>query len=235
MKPPSVAERPFAAARPAVCSGGMALLFLIRHALTDQTGKRLYGWTPGVHLSERGREQAGEIAARFDGLSLSAIYSSPLERCRETAEPIAATKRLAILTRRELGEVDYGRWTNRPLAQLTRTKLWKTVQHLPSQAVFPEGESFLQVQERGLRAIGEIAASHPRQHVAVVSHGDVIRLLISHLAGAHVDEFQRIAIDPASVSAVAVGDGQPRIFRVNDTGSLAGFVRQRRPGGNVKG
>ena len=137
--------------------------------------------------------------------------------------------------RRDLGEVDYGAWTNRPLAQLARTKLWKAVQQTPSQVTFPEGESFMQVQERSLRAIGEIAGRHPRSSVAIVSHGDVIRIAISHLAGAHVDEFQRIAIDTASVSVVALGLGAPRIFRVNDTGSLEGFVRRKRPGGNVKG
>ncbi len=213
----------------------MTVLFLVRHGLTDHTGRRLYGWTPGVHLSERGRAQADELAGRFAKLELAAIYASPLERCRETAAPLASTKGLRVHTRRELGEVDYGDWTNRPLAQLARTKLWKVVQQTPSQATFPNGESFLQVQERAVRAVREIADEHPRRHVAVVSHGDLIRLLISHLAGAHVDEFQRISIDTASVSAVALGAGPPRIFRVNDTGSLDGFVRRRRPGADVKG
>ena len=212
----------------------MTLLFLIRHGLTDQTGKRLYGWTPGVHLSDRGREQAEGLAHRFEGMRLSAIYSSPLERCRETAAPLAAGRGVRVHVRRELGEVDYGSWTNRPLSQLARTKLWTSVQRTPSQVTFPGGESFLQVQERTLRAIGEIAAAHPRGHVALVSHGDVIRLLISHLSGAHLDEFQRVIIDTASVSVVAVGSGPPRIFRVNDTGSLEGFARRRRPGKAAK-
>jgi probable phosphomutase (TIGR03848 family) len=213
----------------------MTLLFLIRHGLTDQTGTRLYGWTPDVHLSERGREQAEELARRFVPLRLSAIYSSPLERCRETAAPLAAATGLRVQLRRDLGEVDYGDWTNRPLAQLARTKLWRSVQQVPSQVTFPGGESFLKVLERSTRSIGEIAQAHPRGHVAVFSHGDPIRLLVSHLAGAHVDEFQRIAIDPGSISVVAVGPGPPRICRVNDTGALDGFARRRRPGGNVKG
>jgi probable phosphomutase (TIGR03848 family) len=212
----------------------MTLLFLIRHGFTDQTGKRLYGWTPDVHLSERGREQAEELVRRFAPLRLSAIYSSPLERCRETAAPLAAATGLEVHLRRELGEVHYGDWTNRPLAQLARTKLWRSVQQMPSQVTFPDGESFLQVQERAIRAIGEIALAHPRGHVAVFSHGDPISLLVSHLAGAHIDEFQRIAIDPGSISIVVLGTGVPRIYRVNDTGELGGFVRRRRPGGNVK-
>jgi probable phosphoglycerate mutase len=204
----------------------MALLFLIRHGLTDQTGKRLYGWTPGVHLSERGRAQADDLARRMAPVRVGAIYSSPLERCRETAAPVASATGLRVNVRRDLGEVDYGDWTGRPLAQLSRTKLWRSVQQTPSQVTFPGGESFLQVQERALRVVHEIAERHPRGSVAIVTHGDVARLLISHLSGAHLDAFQRIVIDAGSVSVVALGrdTGPPHILRVNDTGSLDGFA-----------
>lgn len=207
----------------------MALLFLIRHGLTDQTGKRLYGWTPGVHLSERGRSQADDLAGRMAGVRVTNVYSSPLERCRETAAPLASAAGLRVQIRRDLGEVDYGEWTGRPLAQLSRTKLWRSVQQSPSQVTFPAGESFLRVQERALRVVHQVAGEHPRGRVALVSHGDVIRLLISHLSGAHLDEFQRIVIDAGSVSVVALGRGigPPRILRVNDTGSLEGFAGQR--------
>jgi len=207
----------------------MTVLFLIRHGLTEQTGKRLYGWTPGVHLSERGREQAEALAERLADVRLAAIYASPLERCRETAAPLAAATGLRVQLRRDLGEVDYGDWTNRPLSQLARTKLWRSVQQVPSQVTFPGGESFLRVQERTSRAALDIARDHPRANVAVVSHGDPIRVLLSQLAGAHLDGFQRIAVDPGSISVAAVGSGTPRIFRVNDTGDLDGFVRRRRP------
>lgn len=213
----------------------MGLVFLVRHGLTGQTGRLLYGRTPGIDLDARGRTQADGLVQRFDGIRLSAIYSSPLERCRETAAPLASQTGLRVQIRRELGEVDYGDWTNRSLSQLARTKLWRSVQQVPSQVTFPGGESFLQVQERSVRALGEIADDHPRGHVAVFSHGDPIRLLLSHLAGAHLDGFQRIVVDPASISVVALGVGIPRIFRVNDTGELDAFVRRRRPGGNVKG
>lgn len=207
----------------------MALLFLIRHGLTDQTGKRLYGWAPGVHLSERGRAQADDLAERMAVVRVAAVYSSPLERCRETAAPLASAAGVRVLVRRDLGEVDYGDWTGRPLAQLARTKLWRSVQRSPSQVTFPNGESFLRVQERALRAVHEIARAHPRGCSALVSHGDVVRLLISHLSGAHLDEFQRIVIDPGSVSVVAIGrnGGTPRILRVNDTGSLEAFATRR--------
>jgi probable phosphomutase (TIGR03848 family) len=207
----------------------MALLFLIRHGLTDQTGKRLYGWTPGVHLSERGLAQADDLARRMADVRVAAVYSSPLERCRETAAPLASAAGVRVLVRRDLGEVDYGDWTGRPLAQLSRTKLWRSVQQTPSQVTFPAGESFLHVQERALRVVYDIASEHPRGRVALVSHGDVVRLLISHLSGAHLDEFQRIVIDTASVSVVALarGAGPPRILLVNDTGSLDGFAGRR--------
>jgi probable phosphomutase (TIGR03848 family) len=221
--------------RPDAMLRAMTVLFLIRHGLAEHTGAKLYGWTPGVHLSEVGRKQAAGLTERFEGLSLAAIYTSPLERCRETAAPLASAHGIEVRTRRELGEVDYGDWTNRSLRQLARTKLWRTVQTTPSQAVFPNGESLQEVKERAIRAVLTIAREHPRAHVAVVSHGDPIRLLVSHAAGAHLDGFQRIAVDPASVSVIAIGEGPPRVYRVNDTGDLRGFVRRKRPGGNVRG
>lgn len=199
----------------------MTLLLLIRHGVTDATGRKITGRTPGVHLSERGREQAGMLAERLVGVPLSAIYSSPLERCRETAEPLAAARRLRIRTRAELSEVDYGAWTNRSLSQLARTKLWRAVQQAPSAARFPGGEGLLDVQERMVGALTRIADDHPHAAVAVFSHGDPIRLALAHFAGIHADLFQRLVVEPASVSAVLVGGGIPRIARVNDTGDPA--------------
>jgi len=202
----------------------MPLLLLIRHALTDATGRSLTGWTPGVHLSERGRGQAQALAQRLTPVPLAAMYSSPLERCLETAEPVAAQKRLSVTATDDLGEVRYGDWTGRSLAQLARTRLWKTVQSAPSNARFPNGESLLEVQERAAAEVGRIAAAHPRGVVGAFSHGDVIRLLLAHFAGVHLDMFQRLVISPASVTAIALGDGIPRILRVNDTGAVADLI-----------
>lgn len=202
----------------------MPLLLLIRHALTDATGRSLTGWTPGVHLSEQGRGQAQALAQRLVPVPISAVYSSPLERCVETADPVAAQKRLSVTTADDLGEVRYGDWTGRTLAQLSRTRLWKTVQSSPSNARFPNGESLLEVQERAAKGIGLIAARHARGVVAAFSHGDVIRLLLAHYSGVHVDLFQRLVISPASVTAIALGDGVPRILRVNDTGAVADLI-----------
>ena len=183
-------------------------------------GKRLAGWTPGIHLSERGRKEAEGLAERLAGLQLRGLYASPLERCLETAEPLASRYRLEVRVSEDLGEIRVGAWTGRPLAQLARTKLWRRVQWAPSTFRFPSGESFLEVQERAVRGVGEILASQGQGAVALVSHGDVIRLLLAHFAGVHVDLFQRLVVDPASVSAVMVGDGLPRLLRVNDTGRM---------------
>jgi probable phosphomutase (TIGR03848 family) len=202
----------------------MPLLLLIRHALTDATGRSLTGWTPGVHLSDTGRGQARALAERLTPVPIAAMYSSPLERCLETAEPVAAEKRLSVTPADGLGEVRYGDWTGRTLAQLSRTRLWKVVQSTPSNARFPNGESLLEVQERAARELQRIAAAHPRGVVAVFSHADVIRLVLAHLAGVHLDLFQRLVISPASVTAVALGDAVPRILRVNDTGAVADLI-----------
>lgn len=193
----------------------MTVMFLVRHGLTDQTGKRLYGRTRGVHLDARGREQAESIAERLKGAKLAAIYSSPLERCRETALPLSRRTGLPVTTMRELLEADCGDWTGRPLRQLARSKAWRTVQQNPSRFRFPAGESFVEIQSRVLEAVETINRAHPRGSVAVFSHGDPIRLLVSSLAGAHLDGFQRIAVDAGSVSTIVIGDGSPRIQQLN--------------------
>lgn len=204
----------------------MTVLLLVRHALTDVTGRKLSGWTPGVHLNARGREQAEDLAERLAPLPIAALFSSPLERCRETAAPIASQKGLKVQRRKDLGEVRYGDWTNRSLRQLMKTALWQTVQTNPAAARFPNGESLLECQTRVAAEAGRIAAEHPDDMVALFSHGDPIRLLLAHFAGVHADHFQRILVSPASVSIVALGHGVPRIVRMNDTGGLDDLVER---------
>lgn len=213
----------------------MALLLLIRHGLTDATGRRLTGWTPGVHLSDRGREQSERLVERLSGVPIRALYSSPLERCLETAAPISATRGIEIDVRDDLGEVRYGDWTGRPLAQLARTKLWRAVQQVPSRVRFPGGESLLEVQERAVREAERILTAHPRGTAALFSHGDVIRLLLAHFTGVHPDLFQRLIVEPASVSAVFAGDGVPRIVKLNDTGDLADLAPRKAHRAEVRG
>jgi probable phosphomutase (TIGR03848 family) len=198
----------------------VTLLLLIRHGLTDATGVRLGGWKPGVHLTEEGRAQADELAERLRPLRVAAVYASPLERCVETAGPLARAQAREIVVREDLGEVRYGAWTDRPLRQLARTRLWRAVQTVPSGVRFPGGESLVEVQSRALRELERVARDHPRDTVAAVSHADVIKLVVGHFAGAPLDLFQRLVVEPASVCAIVVGDGVPRILRVNDRGSL---------------
>jgi probable phosphoglycerate mutase len=206
----------------------VTVLLLIRHAVTDVTGKRLSGRTPGIHLSPEGRRQAEALAERLSAVPIAALYSSPLERCAETAGAIGEGRRLTVQLLPQLEEVAYGRWTGRPLAQLSRTTLWTKIQGSPSSVRFPEGETLGEVQRRAVDALDGVAARHPRGVVAAVSHADVIRLVLAHYAGVHLDLFQRLIVSPASVSAVALGDRVPRILRMNDTGTLDGLGAPRK-------
>lgn len=213
----------------------MTTLFLIRHGVTAVTGSRLYGRTPGIHLDERGRRQAAALDERFEGVPLTALYSSPLERCVETMEPLAEARRLEIRTSDALIEMDAGAWTGRTLRSLRRLKLWETVQRNPSRFSFPGGESFVDAEARVLDEIERIVSRHPRGRIAVGTHGDLVRVLISHYTGAHLDQFQRVMAEPASVSVVHLGEGVPRILLVNDTGSLRRFAPTKVRDGPAKG
>jgi len=199
----------------------MTRLLLVRHGHTDAAGKRLTGWAPGVHLSDLGRQQSERLVTRLEGIRIDAIVSSPLERCRETAAPLAQARGRRVDVRRAWIEVGYGEWTGRAISQLRRTKLWRQVMSTPSNVRFPGGESLLEVQARAVDAAFELAGEHPRGTIVVVSHADVIRLLVAHLAGMHGDHLQRLSIDLASISAVSLSDGLPRLLTVNDTGDLA--------------
>src|SRR5262245_19886292 len=205
----------------------MTTLVLVRHGHTDTAGKRLTGWTPGVHLNARGRREAERLVERLDGVRIDAIVSSPLERCRETAAPLAKARGLDIRVRRAWIETGYGEWTGRSISQLRRTKLWRTVMAAPSNARFPGGESLLEVQARAVDAAFDIARDHPRGTVVVVSHADVIRLVVAHVAGTHPDHLHRLSIDTGSISAVSLTQGTPRLLAYNDTGDLA-FLRSGR-------
>lgn len=205
------------------------LLFLIRHALTPVTGKSLSGWLPGHHLSDAGRAEADAMAARMRDIKIDAIYASPLERAVETARPVARAHGLRVRTREELGEVRYGDWEGRSLRALSRTKLWRRVMARPSEVRFPGGETIREAQMRAVDAVERIRGDHEDGAVAVVTHADIIRLLVAHYAGIHIDLYQRIAVGTASVSVVWLGRGGPRVLKLNDTGSLTGVAPPRAP------
>jgi len=206
------------------------LLFLIRHARADYRPGRLYGWTPNVHLAPDGVEDAKRLGERLEPVRFRAIYSSPLERCLETADAVAAGRGLEVQSVDGLGEVRYGSWQGKSFKTLARTKLWRVVQLHPSQATFPGGESLRAMQARGVEAIEDIRGRHRRGAVAVVTHADLLKAVVAHYLGMHLDLFQRIVITPASVTLLAFGDGFPRLMRLSDSGSFEEFrPKAKRP------
>jgi probable phosphomutase (TIGR03848 family) len=198
----------------------MRLLLLVRHAVTEHTGARLSGWMPGLHLSEEGRRQAEGLAGRLEPVPVDVVYASPLERCQETAAVVAEARGLKVQTLADVGEVRYGDWTGRTIKELGREPLWKVVQASPSAARFPEGESLYEMQARAVLAVERLREAHPGQTVAVCSHADVIKAVVCHYLGMHLDLFQRVAVSPASVTAIAFGPA-PHLARLNDTGGSA--------------
>lgn len=199
----------------------MTQLLLIRHAVNDiMKTKRLAGWMPDVHINEEGQQQAEALAERLGHLPISAIYSSPLDRTRETAVPLAHALNLEVHVREGLGEVQYGDWTGQSLDELGKLEAWRIVQVYPSGMRFPGGETIREMQARIVNELEAIAADHPREIVAIFSHADVIKAALAHFLGVHLDLFQRIVIDPVSVSVVAVSPYGPRVVRVNDNGPL---------------
>jgi probable phosphoglycerate mutase len=163
------------------------------------------------------------LAERLEPVRLNALYSSPLERCVETAEVVAAGRRADITVDERLGEVQYGSWQGRTYRSLVKTPLWRVVQLTPSQAIFPGGESLLQLQQRGVEAIEDIRTRHRRAIVGIVSHADMIKAMLAHYLGLHLDLFQRISVETASVSAIAFSNGFPRVLRISDTGGYESF------------
>ena len=195
----------------------MPLLLLIRHGENEyvKTGK-MAGRIPGVHLNERGRQQAADLAKALAEVPLKAIYSSPLERAVETAEPIAEGRKFEIQLRPELMENDIGAWQGRSLKALSRLKKWKIVQQAPSRFTFPEGESFLQTQTRIASCLNEIAARHkPKDVVAVVFHSDPIKLAVAHYLGMPLDHFQRLGCDTGSITVLYVSEMGAHLVKLN--------------------
>jgi probable phosphomutase (TIGR03848 family) len=199
----------------------MTQFLLIRHAVNDvMKQKKLAGRMPEVHLNDEGRAQALALAERLQHLAIKAVYTSPLERTRETAAPLAQALGLEAQIREGLVEVEYGDWTGQPLEDLAKRDEWKIVQLFPSGMRFPGGESIREMQTRIVGELEAIAADHPRDIVAVVSHADVIKAVLAHYLGVHLDLFQRIVIEPTSVSVIGLSKFGPRVVRINDDGAL---------------
>jgi probable phosphomutase (TIGR03848 family) len=208
----------------------MTTILLIRHAVNDfvKTGK-LAGWTPGVHLNDEGKAQAEALGKRLAEAPIKYLYSSPLERTMETAEAIKQHHpNLEIKINEQIGEVRYGDWEGQSIAALNGRKMWQVVQQYPSRAVFPNGEAMRDVQVRAVKAIEELVIAHPREMVAVVSHADLIKMLLAHFLGMHLDQFQRIVVSPASISAIELGHSRPYIASMNDIAHITEMERMRK-------
>jgi probable phosphoglycerate mutase len=212
----------------------MTQLLLIRHAVNDfvKTG-RLAGWTPEVHLNEEGKAQAEALGRRLAETPINRIYSSPLERTMETAEAIQRHHpHVSILQNTEIGEVRYGDWEGKSIAALQGRKMWHVVQEYPSRAYFPNGETMRGVQTRAVNALETLAEQHPRETVVIVSHADLIKMVLAHFLGMHLDNFQRIVVSPASISSLQLGYGRPYIGTINDTAHIQQMERERKAASN---
>ena len=201
-------------------------ILLVRHGQTPTTGQSLPGRAKGLHLSDKGREQADEVAERLATFpKIDAIYSSPLERTRETAAPLAKRLRQRVIVDKGLIECDFGDWTGAKLADLMKKPEWSTVQRAPSTFRFPNGESFTEMQVRITTALDAIRLRHPGGVVACFSHADPIKAALAHAMGTHLDLFQRIVVSTCSVSALAYGTGSPIVLTVNSTGGTLADLR----------
>ncbi|GGT41781.1 histidine phosphatase family protein [Streptomyces purpureus] len=209
----------------------MATLILVRHGRsTANTAGILAGWTPGVALDERGAAQAAALPGRLARVPLAAAVSSPLQRCRETLQPLLdARPDLPLHTDDRIGECHYGDWSGRKLAELADEPLMETVQQHPSAAVFPGGESMRAMQQRAVEAVREWNARMEAEHgedavYLMCSHGDIIKALVADALGMHLDLFQRIHVDPCSVTAVRYTRLRPFLLRLGDTGDFGALI-----------
>jgi probable phosphomutase (TIGR03848 family) len=194
-------------------------VLLVRHGQTPTTGKVLPGRAPGLHLADEGHRQAELAGERIAALDrVEAVYSSPLERAKETARPIATACGVRTRVARGLLECDFGDWTGAELKKLMKLPEWQTVQRAPSTFRFPGGESFTEMQTRMVSTLDDLRRRHPGGTIVCVSHADTIKAAVAHALGTHIDLFQRIVISPASVTAVSWAQGGPVVLTVNSTG-----------------
>lgn len=218
----------------------MATLILVRHGRsTANTAGVLAGWTPGVFLDQRGAAQAAELPGRLADVPLAAVVSSPLERCVQTLRPLLdARPGLELQTDERIGECHYGDWSGRKLAELADEPLMEVVQQHPSAAEFPGGESMRTMQARAVDAVRDwnarVEAAHGEDAVYVMcSHGDLIKSLVADALGMHLDLFQRIHVEPCSVSAIRYTRTRPFLLRLGDTGDFGSLVPRGNGGGGA--
>ena len=198
----------------------MTTLVLVRHAMCDAVGTRIAGRMPGVPLNECGRVQARRLAERFRGQTIAAIYTSPLERARETALAIGSQVGREPSELTALQEIDYGAWTGCTIDELRGDPRWRDWNEHRAFARVPGGERMLEVQARAVAVLEELAVRHDGDTIVAVSHGDVIKAVLAHYAGTSLGDLARVEVAPASVSIVVMNEAARQIVRVNDTGAL---------------
>lgn len=214
----------------------MTTVLLVRHGRTSANGAGvLAGWTEGVSLDDRGREQVTALADRLSGVPLSCVVTSPLQRCQETTDLLLAGRDDVDRHDDErVGEVRYGDWSGQELKKLAKDPLWKVVQSHPSAMTFPGegGESLSDMATRAVQAVRDWNARLGEDAVyVVVSHGDVIKAVLADALGLHLDQFQRIVVDPGSVSVVTYTQLRPFVVRSNDVGGDLTFLAPARKRG----
>jgi len=201
----------------------MALFLLIRHGDTDAIGQCIPGRMPGIHLNASGRRQVETLARNLASLPIDHIYSSPLERTRETAAPIAETAGLEVKILDEINEVDFGNWSGTTFADLEQDSAWIKYNRFRTGTRIPGGELFIEVQARMLREVDRIATEFPDSVVALVSHGDPIKSLIAPFLGIPHNYTRHFEISPASVSILSYSEDGARIFCLNRTETIPGL------------
>jgi probable phosphoglycerate mutase len=199
----------------------MTTLLLIRHAHTDAIGKLFSGWMPGWHLNPRGKREAERLTERLGKVPLAAIYTSPLERVIETAEPIARDHGLEPRVLQDLGEVRMGEWEGKSFAELAGASEWADYNQSRSSVRPPGGELMIECQARMVKTVERLAQAHPEETIAIVSHGDPIRSLLTYFLGIPIDLLQRFEISPASISVAQVAPWGPRVLCINHTEEFA--------------
>ena len=202
-------------------NNGQSTIYLLRHAHSAANNRGiLAGQKLGISLSSKGKAQAIALIPVLEKLSLSCIHTSPLQRCLETIEPFARTHpNLSIEEDSAFIEMHYGQWSGSKLALLSRKSLWRQIQKEPSGVRFPEGESFAEMASRAIEGIEKLRGV--KGNHLVISHGDVIRVIINHYLGNHLDNFQRLSIDPASLSSLSFHKERISIHTINSTQSAA--------------
>jgi probable phosphoglycerate mutase len=196
------------------------MFFLVRHGANDTVGHGIAGRRPGVRLNAEGLAQATAVAERLATAELAAVYCSPMERTRETAEAIASRSGVPLRIMDALNEVDFGGWTGSAFSDLDRDPRWAGFNRVRSQTRIPGGELMLETQTRMVVALEQLCAAHPKERIAVVSHGDPIRAALIYYIGIPIDLMQRLQIDLASVSVVAVDAQGATVRCINHTGDL---------------